>query len=71
MIKKKFVGTFNVIIEFDDNLEYHAFERDAESMDEIVTRAEWLMDEWGFENAVIVDAESGEVLVEMKFVINE
>lgn len=62
----KYVGTFKADITLDGGMTYHGMNDHYHPLQEYIDKATYLMGEYGFVSAEIVDAETGEVIVEME-----
>lgn len=51
---------------FDDILEYHGMHENPATLKESMMKAKQIMKEYNFKKAVIVNAETGEILLEME-----
>jgi hypothetical protein len=67
MIKRKYFATHKATICFNGDFYYHDFEDSYYPLDEITAKTESLMYTNDFEYAIITDAETGEILVEMQW----
>lgn len=57
------IGTFKADIYFDDGMAYHGMNDDYHPLQEYIDKATFLMGEYDFVRAQIVDYETGETLV--------
>lgn len=58
--------TVSADIIFDGELHYEDMNSESHPIQDYIDQATWFMDEYGFKTAVIIDAETGETLVEME-----
>ena len=61
-----YVGTLKADITFDGVLTCHDMNDHYYTLQEYIDRATYLMEEYGFTSAEIVDVETGEVVIEME-----
>ena len=62
----KYVMTLKADIILDGDMTYHGMNGHHRPLQEYIDKATYLMDEYGFESAAIVDAKTGEIIVEME-----
>lgn len=62
----KYVGTLKADIILDGDMTYHGMNGHHRPLQEYIDKATYLMDEYGFVSAAIVDAKTGEIIVEME-----
>ena len=70
-MKINYVGTLKAEICFEGNLTYTGMHDTYHPLQEYVDKATYLMNEYGFISAQIVDSETGEIIVEMETVYND
>lgn len=67
----KCIMTVKAYIYFDGNFKYEALASQSVSLDQLINTAKYYIGEYGFVSATVVDAETGEVLVEMESDCND
>lgn len=58
--------TASVDLVFDNMLEYHGMNENPATLEESMMKAKQIMKEYNFKNALIVSAETGEILLEIE-----
>ena len=66
-----YIGTFKADICFKDGMTYHGMNDAYHPLQEYINKAIYLMGEYGFAFAQIVDYETGEIIVEMESDCND
>lgn len=61
-MKINYVGTFRADIYFDDGMAYHGMNDDFHPLQEYIDKATFLMGEYDFVQAQIVNYETGEII---------
>jgi len=62
-MKINYIGTFRADIYFDGGMAYHGMNDDFHPLQEYIDKATFLMGEYDFVQAQIVDYETGETIV--------
>lgn len=62
MIEKKYFLNFKMTITFDDIFDYNGFSEEFHSIEEAVDRAEFFIQSYDFNKAVITNSITGEIL---------
>lgn len=67
-MKINYIGTLNADIYLDGDMTYHGMSMNNayHPLQEYIDKATYLMGEYGFVSAQIVDCETGEIIVEME-----
>lgn len=65
-MKITYLTHVNAIIIFDGLLRYDEMNDQSRPLQDYLTKAEWLMDEYGFEHAQIVDNDDGTCIAEIE-----
>ena len=66
-----YIGTFKADICLDGDMTYHGMNDAYHPLQEYIDKATYLMGEYGFVSAQIVDCETGEIIVEMESDCND
>ena len=70
-MKINYVKTLKAEIYLEGELVYHGMKDTYHTLQEYIDKAVYLMNEYGFECAQIVDSETGEIVVEMENVYTD
>lgn len=70
-MKINYIGTFKADICLDGDMTYHGMNDGYHPLQEYIDKATYLMGEYGFVSAQIVDTETGEIIVEMESDCND
>lgn len=70
-MKISYLGQFRADIVFDGDFTYHGMNDAYHPLQEYIDKATYLMGEYGFVSAQIVDCETGEIIVEMESDCND
>lgn len=70
-MKINYLGQFRANIVLDGDLTYHGMNDDYRPLQDYIDKATYLMGEYGFQNAQIVDDDDGNIILEMESDCND